>query len=115
MRINKVIHHNSSFYGQTTTIILADGYAYVMVTVMNGTEDVAAIHDVCVHKDRRGEGLGRELLECACEEARTMGAEIARLSTESGSWLEEWYSRHGFYKAGKDELIKDHTVMEKVL
>ena len=99
--MNKVYHRNETYYGRTTTIITADAAAYAMVTVYKEYPDVAAIHDLVVLKERRGEGLGREMLIEACEEAKRMGADYIRLSVEPNSWLEEWYGRHGFKPAGK--------------
>ena len=115
--MNKVVHENKTYYGRTATIILEDGYAYVMVSVMEGNPDVAVIHDLVVHKDRRGEGLGRELLEEACMVGKEMGAEVIMLSVEPGSWLEEWYKRHGFRNIGRKETVfgLEHTVLERVL
>ena len=94
--MNKVVHENKTYFGRDNTIVLADGYAYVMVAVYDGYEDMAGIHDLVVHKDKRGEGLGRTLLAEAEEEGRRMGATIARVIAEHGSWLEEWYGRHGY-------------------
>ena len=115
--MNKVVHSNKTPYGRTSAIILEDGYAYVMVTIMESNSGDALIHDIVVHKDRRGEGLGRLLLEEACEEARNLGAKVAILSVEPGSWLEEWYIRHGFNPTGAVEKIygNEHIVLQKEL
>ena len=94
--MNKVFHRNKTYFGETTYIVMEDGYGLVMVTRVAGYEKEAAIHDLIVHKDRRGEGIGRALLGEAEEEARRMGAEQVKIVTEPGSWLEEWYKRHGF-------------------
>lgn len=80
---------------------------------MNGNEAVAAIHNLHVHESRRREGLGNILLEEACEEAQNMGAVLIRLSTASGTWMEDWYQRHGFRAVGKDAEVKNCTVLEK--
>lgn len=113
MLMNKVVHRDNTVYGKTSTIILADGYAFVMITTFDGNPEVAIIHDLRVHKDRRGEGLGRELLEEAYKEAERIGAKYARLSVKKGTWAEEWYKRHGFYEVGGDEMLVDHIVLEK--
>ena len=101
--MNKIYHRNETYYGRTNTILLEDATAYVMVTMFNNSSGVAVIHDLVVLKERRGEGLGKEMLNEACEEARRMGAEYIRLSVEPSSWLEEWYKRHGFENAGTIE------------
>ena len=113
--MNKVVHINSTFYGKTATIILDDGYAYVMVTILKDTPSVAAIHDLVVHIDKRGQGLGGILLEEACKAGEGMGADTIMLSVIPGSWLEEWYKRHGFRDIGEKETVFGvmHRVMEK--
>ena len=115
--MNKVVHNNETFYGKTATIILDDGYAYVMVSIMQNNPDIAVIHDLVVHKDKRGEGLGKELLNEACKLGEEMGAEFIMLSVMPDSWLEEWYKRHGFRDIGERETIFGvaHKVLEKEL
>ena len=111
-----VYHRNTPAYGGTTTIITEDASAYVMITVFNGKEDIAVIHDLVVLKDRRGEGLGSRILEEAVEEAKRMGADVVRLSVEQKSWLEEWYKRHGFQETGEvEDLGKVFNVLERPL
>ena len=113
--MNKVIHRNKTFYGHTSAIILEDGYAYVLVTIMEGNPEIALVHDLVVHKDRRGEGLGSKLLEEAYEEGKYLGAKVNMLSVVPGSWLEEWYKRHGFRDIGRKETVSgvEHVVLEK--
>ena len=111
--MNRIIYNEKTFFGEVTTEIIADGYGFVMVTVMDSNKEVGLIHDLCVHKTRRGEGLGRVLLEDACKIAGEMGAKVARLSVKSGSWLEEWYKRHGFVGSEKIKEIANHVLMEK--
>ena len=113
--MNKVFHRNDTFYGRTTVIILADGYALVLVSVMQDNPEIAVIHDLMVHKDRRGEGLGSKLLDEACKEGERIGAQVIMLSVEPDSWLEEWYKRHGFRDIGRKETIfgETHNVLEK--
>ena len=94
--MNKVVHHNKTKGARETVIILADGYAYVMVSVSDESPDIAIVHDLVVHEYRRGEGLGRALLEESEKEAVLMGAETAKVLADSGSWLQEWYGRHGY-------------------
>lgn len=114
--MNYVYHKNRAPYGDTTTIITEDASAYVMVTIFIGRENVAVIHDLVVLKERRGEGLGRSMLDEAVNQAKAMGAEVARLSVERGSWLEEWYKRHGFCETGEvEDLGLIFNVLEKSL
>lgn len=101
--MNIVYHRNKAPYGDITALLTEDASAYVMITIFNEDKGMAVIHDLVVHKDRRGEGLGRLLLEEAVAEAKRMGADAVRLSAEPGSWAEEWYKRHGFQKTGQVE------------
>ena len=111
--MNKLFHRNKAHYGHTSTIVLDDGNGLVSVTIMNGREDMAVIHDLIVMKNKRGEGLGRALLEEACAEAAGLGAKTVRLSVAPGSWLEEWYKRHGFQEIGEVEYDGLFVVLEK--
>lgn len=114
--MNKVYHKNTTPYGHTTAILLGDASAYVMLTRFKTNTHVAVIHDLVVLKERRGEGLGRELLEEAVAEAGRMGVDAVRLSVEPGSWLEGWYKRHGFRETGEvEDLGKKYNVLERTL
>lgn len=97
---NMVIHDERSFWGRTVVIVLDGGYALAMVSMMDGDESVATIHDIMVHIDRRGIGLGSLLLEQAVETARLMGAQTAKLAVDPDSWMCDWYKRHGFKEVG---------------
>lgn len=114
--MDKVYHRNKAPYGRTSTIIAEDASAYVMVTVFDTNKDTAVIHDLVVHRDRRGEGLGSEELEAAVAEAERMNAKAVRLSVEPGSWLEEWYKRHGFHATGEvEDMGRKLNVLERSL
>ena len=113
MRI--IIHRNKTYYGQNSTVILAPGFAYAMISVMDETPDAAVIHDLCVYENKRGIGFGTDILEAACKEANQMGVECIRLCVEPDSWMEEWYKRHGFKDTDWHEDICGVTfkVLEK--
>ena len=114
--MNKVFHRNKTPYGKTTAILIGDASAYVMVTRFYTNSQVAVIHDLVVLRERRGEGLGNELLEEAVAEAGRMGADAVRLSVEPGTWVEDWYKRHGFHETGEVENYGQvFTVLEKGL
>lgn len=102
--MNKVYHYNNAPYGKTVAILLEDASGYVMVTQFDNNPEIAVIHDLVVLKDRRGEGLGRELLLEAINITNyPLLASSARLSAEPGSWVEGWYKRHGFKIVGQVE------------
>ena len=112
--MNKVIHRESNAWGRTSTIILAGGFAFVMVTVTFNEPDVALIHDLVVHESRRRKGLGNKLLKEALNEASAMGCMKSRLAVEPVTWVSEWYVRNGF----KPQSLVDYgghymSVLEK--
>ena len=113
--MNKIIHRNKTYYGQNNTIIIDNGNAYSMVSVLNENPSAAVIHDLAVHEGKRGKGLGTAILEASCEEANQMGADCIRLCVEPNSWVEEWYKRHGFKETGENEVICGtlFTILEK--
>jgi predicted N-acetyltransferase YhbS len=112
--LKNVVLREYSFWGRTSVVIIAGGYGFAMVSVMDKEKTVAILHDIIVHESWRQGGIGNKLLEAACEEAGKMGAEIVRLTVKPGSWMEGWYGRHGFDEIG----VKVYdgypcTVMEK--
>jgi len=113
--MNKIIHRNKTYYGQNNTIIIDNGNAYSMVSVLNENPNAAVIHDLAVHEGKRGKGLGTAILEASCEEANHMGADCIRLCVEPNSWVEKWYKRHGFKETGENEVICEtlFTILEK--
>ena len=109
--MNKVIHRNESFWGRSSVIVLAGGFAIAMVSVLANEKDAAIIHDLMVHESRRGKGLGRKLLKEAIAEAENTGARITRIAVEPCSWQEGWYRRNGFREAGRTELDSHECVV----
>ena len=102
--MNKVVHRNESFWGSSSVIVLAGGFALAMVSVLANEKSAAIIHDLMVHESRRGRGLGRKLLKEAIAEAEGTGAEVTRIAVEPCSWQAEWYKRNGFREVGSTEL-----------
>ena len=86
--MNKVIHRNESYWGRSSVVVLAGGYALAMVSVLSDDPDVAVIHDLMVHESRRGKGLGRKLLKEAMAEAEpwSMAPGWRDGTDETGSW-----------------------------
>lgn len=113
--MNYVHHNNKAPYGETHTIITEDASAYVMITIFSEREHIAAIHDLAVLKERRGEGLGSAILEEAILEAERMGAKVAVIGCEKNSWLEEWYTRHGFETIEDEDVNGQTAIMKRIL
>ena len=109
--MNKVVHRNESFWGSSSVIVLAGGFALAMVSVLRNERDAAVIHDLMVHESRRGRGLGRKILKEAIAEAENTGAGITRIAVEPFSWQAEWYKRNGFREVGMAEMDKGHICL----
>lgn len=94
--MEKVILRATSFWGRSSVIVLDGGYGIAMVSMLHESPETALIHDIIVHEEMRGKGIGDRLLAESCEEAGRLGAGVAKLSVEPGSWMADWYRRHGF-------------------
>ncbi|MFE9745418.1 GNAT family N-acetyltransferase [Saccharothrix saharensis] len=66
----------------------------------------AEVAKLIVHRDARGAGLGRALLEVAEQEAAKRGATLLVLDARAGSAAERLCRRAGWVEAG---VIPDHT------
>lgn len=66
----------------------------------NGTHR-AELRRLVVRADRRGRGVGRELLAAAVERARAAGITLLWLTTHAGSDAEQVYERLGWTLAGE--------------
>ena len=114
--MDKKVIDEPTCFGRNLYISRAGGYALVTVSILED-EKKACIHDLIVHKSIRGTGLGDQLLNDACGEATKAGAEVAELTVQPLSWMEEWYERSGFMFTGFRNAYKQDVcaVMEKDL
>ena len=103
--MDKVVIDGKSLFGRTAYISREGGNGLVMVTVSKDSPDVAVMHDLIVHENMRGNGLGDRLVDDAIEEAGKLGADRLRLSVEPLTWTEEWYERRGFMFTGFKHLF----------
>jgi GNAT superfamily N-acetyltransferase len=60
----------------------------------------AEVQRLAVRGDRRGEGLGRALLEAAVERARVMGLRLLWLTTHEGTESDRFYAAVGWSRLG---------------
>lgn len=61
---------------------------------------VLLLEDLVIHKDHRGQGYGRALLEYACEFAREKGfSRITLLTDKPNIIAKEFYLHHGFVES----------------
>ena len=107
MKVNKIIHRNRWHWGESHTIVLADGAALCFVKLEDGTK-AATLEDVIVSPSERGKGLGNMLVAEAIREAKRMGAKSLWLWTYTDTWMLDWYKRLGF----KEDTILDNNLQE---
>ncbi len=60
----------------------------------------AEVQRLAVRGDRRGQGLGRALLEAAVERARLMGLRLLWLTTHEGTGSDRFYAAVGWSRLG---------------
>jgi ribosomal protein S18 acetylase RimI-like enzyme len=71
---------------------------FAVADVRDGT-----IFGLFVHPDYEGRGIACALLPLACEDLRTAGHSVARLTTDPGSRAERFYRRNGWTDTGRRE------------
>jgi len=99
--MDKKIIDSTAPFGRNLYISRAGGLALVVVSLI---DKAAYIHDLVVDNSLRGLGMGNLLLADAIEEAENGGAEVARLTVQPQTWMEEWYERNGFQFTGFTSL-----------
>lgn len=108
------IHQNTWIWGRTETIVVKDGAGICSVSIDNDDYSVAWIHGLSVLPAFRGQGLGRQLLETAQQQAEIMGAKVIFLKAIPDSFAAGWYYREGF----RQEYAEEDTgllIMSKAL
>ena len=103
--MNKIIKHRNKWpFGESTIIVLENGYALVKVSYETEYPDECTIIGLTVHESRRKEGLGNKLLEEAEKEAKEYyNINKICLYTDCNSFTTDWYKRHG-YHLDKDQI-----------
>lgn len=96
--MNKIIHHNYWYWGESYYIMLNNGKGIVTMQIDNDNQTLGCISGLSVEDSSRNKGLGNELLK-ACEElAKSLGIIKLYLCVEKKSWVYEWYKRCGYIK-----------------
>ncbi len=63
--------------------------------------ETGEIHEICVHPDMWGQGVGRKLLEAAIAYARQRGRQQVSLWVGERNWrARRWYRSQGFQECG---------------
>jgi predicted N-acetyltransferase YhbS len=65
-----------------------------------GAGRIGRLQDVDIAPAFQGQGLGRELLWGACEEAKKLGLDAVCLRADPKDWPKVWYIRSGFLPVG---------------
>ena len=111
-----VKHRNKWPFGNSTIIVLDNGYGIVKVSYETAYPDECTIIGLTVHESKRQQGLGNKLLQEAEKEAKEYyKINKVCLYTDKTNFTYDWYKRHG-YNEEKDrfELILDYPNMIKL-
>ena len=78
-------------------------------------EIVEYLSNVYVEKQYRRKGFGNGILKLAEEEAISRGAKYLILRALRGSWMRDWYERHGYKGYQIDGDFTEYIWMKKEL
>ena len=96
--MNKIIHHNYWYWGQSYIITIDNGKGVVNIQISNDDKERGCINGLSVAKRYRNQGLGDILLIEAQNLAKKLRLKEVYLTTEKNSFTFEWYKRKGFVK-----------------
>ena len=96
--MNKVIHHNYWYWGQSYIITIDNGNGIVNIQISDDDKERGCISGLSVAKKYRNKGLGDMLLIEAQKLAKKLGLKEVYLTAEKNSFTFEWYKRKGFVK-----------------
>lgn len=103
--INTIRHENDWPWGTDITFIFSDGKGSIGIGKEHGFS-YGYIHDLIVYPTEREQGRGNYLLNLAESEIKQTGYPGAVLRVVPGTWMEQWYKRHG-YEDYNDGLLRD--------
>lgn len=96
--MNKVIHHNYWYWGESHIIVIDNGNGIVNMQIDNDNPKRGYISGLSVVNNVRNNGLGNILL-CECEKlAIELELSEVCLYAEKDSFTFDWYKRHGYIK-----------------
>ncbi len=97
------MHTNRWPWGLMVDIVTHGGRGLVCVSVTDGEENKAWIHNISVVDHCRRRGYGRQLMRLAERKAKLLGCEIALLRVDKGTFQEQWYRRLGYVETMPDQ------------
>lgn len=96
--MNKVIHHNYWYWGESYIISLNDGHAIVNLQIADNDKERGCISGLSVQEDYRKMGLGNKLLLEVQSLAKQLNLKEIYLTAEKDSFTFEWYKKNGFVR-----------------
>ena len=66
------------------------------MTIYDDDEQNCYFYSISVNEHFRGRGIGNILLQALEQLAKAYGCKTAYLKVLKGSWMQEWYERHGY-------------------
>lgn len=97
------MHTNRWPWGLMVDIVTHGGRGLVCVSVTDGEENKAWIHNISVVDHCRRRGYGRQLMKLAERKAKLLGCEMALLRVDKGTFQEQWYRRLGYVETMPDQ------------
>ena len=91
-----IIHENLWWWGKSYYIIPNDGKAMVGLSINDEHPEAGYVHSLIVLESERQKGIGTKMLEKAESIARDLNLEQIYLQARKGTFVVDWYRRHGF-------------------
>ena len=91
-----IIHENLWWWGKSYYIITNDGKAMVGLSINDEHPEAGYVHSLIVLESERQKGIGTKMLEKAESIARNLNLEQIYLQARKGTFVVDWYRRHGF-------------------
>lgn len=99
-----IISHEASYdWGNDYNFIEIHGYAVGRVYTIKEEEGVAYIEGLHVSENKRGNGLGSDMMSKLIDKCNEIGAKKITLWCDKNKWMHIWYKRLGFNDDGDKE------------
>jgi len=109
-----IIHHNEEYWGVAESIILDGGSGLCKLSYYDDEPTAVWLYGVSVIPEKRGQGIGQELLNISISRAKDSNRHYLYLSVNPETWQKEWYIRNGFEIMGPSDDWK-YIVLRKNL
>lgn len=102
LRWVELVHEGEFEYGRQWCFMGIAGYGFARVWVYDMTPDMGCITDLSVSRERRGMGIGSDILASVETYSRARGVRELRLSVRKGNKAIEFYRKRGYREVGED-------------